>query len=743
MAETPQPEDAPQSGESLAERLNKRIQEQRLLEEEEDQQLLQEAAAEYQADLKKQERETGTSAMTPEEIETELCALAKLPAGLELKLKAKKLAKRLHVDMATIALEINKRRAAAPASAAPAVDIASIISELSKAAEDLIGERDILTKAGELIEKTGLVGETVNAKLVFLAMVSRLLDWPVSVAVKGVSGGGKSHVVERVLEFFPAEAYSARTGMSEHGLIYSKEEFKHRVLVIFEAPGMGNEKDEKTSYFIRTLLSERRIVYETVGKNESGQIESVMIEKEGPTGIITTTTAASLHPENETRMLSLQVKDTPEQTKAILAATARKLGSNSVPSFDQAPWHAFQSLLALGERRVAIPYAEALSKNIKPVAVRLRRDFRTVLMLIKAHALLHRNHRTRDATVQIVATLDDYEVVRALISDALSEMLGTTVNATVRETVEVVKKLLDVGGMLGEKHASTLEIANALKIDRSAAKRRIQRGLMEGYLRNLETKPRQPSKIVMGADMPGDVALLPSVDKLRHDTQGAVENPCTSAPVADNPIVSDHILVQGGFAPVCTSEPASAPAGALDATGANGSCTSTHIETSGEFPTGALVHANPTPPSGCRVSGLSGDIPEGEAELKTSLEDPQPESEVALAERSAGTVASVPFMITKAMKETLGKAGYSEDRIRNLTPQEAHRLIDALPAAHGLQWPERSRMIELGHGETELRGMSTADARRLIKENGGLPMRGAPGPRRGPEPDWSRDGVRF
>ena len=35
-----------------------------------------------------------------------------------------------------------------------------------------------------------------------------------------------------------------------------------------------------------------------------------MIEREGPTGLIVTTTALRLHPENETRMLSLTVTDT-------------------------------------------------------------------------------------------------------------------------------------------------------------------------------------------------------------------------------------------------------------------------------------------------------------------------------------------------------------------------------------------------------------------------------------------------
>jgi plasmid maintenance system killer protein len=141
---------------------------------------------------------------------------------------------------------------------------------------------------------------------------------PVSVAIKGVSAGGKSFTVEQVLKFFPAPAYFVRTGMSERAIIYSDENYRHRFIVIFEAVGMNSDI---MSYLIRTLLSEGRVVYEVVEKTKLG-LRPRRIEKEGPTGLITTTTAPKLHPENETRLLSLGVIDTPHQTKAVMKASA-------------------------------------------------------------------------------------------------------------------------------------------------------------------------------------------------------------------------------------------------------------------------------------------------------------------------------------------------------------------------------------------------------------------------------------
>ena len=91
------------------------------------------------------------------------------------------------------------------------------------------------------------------------------------------------------------------------------EPLSHRHLVVYEAAGM---EGEMATYLIRSLLSEGHVRYLTVEKTAEGLHERV-IDLEGPTGLIVTTTRASLHPENETRMLSLTVTDTPEQTRSV------------------------------------------------------------------------------------------------------------------------------------------------------------------------------------------------------------------------------------------------------------------------------------------------------------------------------------------------------------------------------------------------------------------------------------------
>jgi len=378
--------------------------------------------------------------------------------------------------------------------------------EAWEARRELAKEPDILERFATVLASSGVAGEEKIAKLLYLAVISRLLGRPVSIALKGPSSGGKSHVVERVLSFLPESAYYALTAMSERTLAYSEEPIKNRFLIIYEAAGMSGEF---ATYLMRSLLSEGRVRYKTVEKTSEG-MKPRLIEREGPTGLIVTTTAVKLHPENETRLLSLTVTDTQDQTRAVMAALAEE-ASEAGPNVE--PWHARQIWLEGAEHRVCIPYAKILADLIPPVAVRLRRDFGALLNLIRAHALLHQASRDRDAQGRIIATIEeDYAAVRELVVDLVGEGVETTVPGTVRETVEAVKRLRQASS--GEP-VTVVELARELNLDRSAVSHRVRNAKDRGYLRDLEENQRKPSRLVLGDDLPDDLQILPKPKDVR------------------------------------------------------------------------------------------------------------------------------------------------------------------------------------------------------------------------------------
>jgi hypothetical protein len=378
---------------------------------------------------------------------------------------------------------------------------------------ELAAHPRLLDAFAATLAASGVAGEARAAKLLYLILTSRLLDRPVSAVVKGPSSVGKSYLAEQVLAFFPASAYYALSAMSERALAYGEEPLSHRHLVIYEAAGL---EGPFASYLVRSLLSEGRVRYETVEKTKDG-LRPRLIEREGPTGLLLTTTRAGLHPENETRLLSIPTTDTREQTQAVL----RALANEQVMAVDLAPWQALQTWLEGAEHRVTIPYAQTLAAAIPPVAVRLRRDFGAVLNLIRAHVVLHQKHRVTDAQGRLIATVEDYSVVRELVADLVADGVEATVSETIRETVTAVEQLLAEPRV---EETTVLAVAKLLKLDKSSASRRITVAVDRGYLKNLQDKKGRPVRIVLGEPLPAAEDILPT-----HGELEAVLGGCTVA----------------------------------------------------------------------------------------------------------------------------------------------------------------------------------------------------------------------
>lgn len=418
--------------------------------------------------------------------------------------------------------------AAVAASVAWNDEVAAARAEVARTAwavcAPLASAPQILDHVVAVLRQQGVVGEDRLLRLLYLIVMTRLFERPVSVAVKGPSSAGKSFTVEKVLGLFPATAYHALSAMSEKALVYGEEPLRHRFLVLYEAAGMASDM---TSYLVRSLLSEGRIRYEVTEKTAEGKYHVRLIEREGPTGLIVTSTAIQLHPENETRLLTLTATDTKEQTRAVLAAMAAP--ASAAP--DLAPFHELQRWIETGPTAVVIPYARYLAELVRPDGVRLRRDFAAVLRLIQAHALIHRATRETNPDGRIVATLADYAVVRDLVADLVAEGVGASVPPTVRETVEAVRRC----AARGVAAVSNADVAAELNIDKGSASRRVRNAIDRGYLVNDEDKRGRPMRLRLGDPLPGDASILPTVDEVSDRCAVAGVSPGTDAPPPPTP----------------------------------------------------------------------------------------------------------------------------------------------------------------------------------------------------------------
>jgi hypothetical protein len=121
---------------------------------------------------------------------------------------------------------------------------------------------------------------------------------------------------------------------------------------------------------------------------------------------------------------------------------------------------------------------------------------------------LHQATRERADDGSIIACYADYAAVRELVAELIAEGIGSSVPTAVRDTVQAFKDL-------GLIEVSIRQIAERLRIDKSAASRRVQSALDAGYRQNLETKKSRPAKLVLGEPLPEQQTILPSLEELK------------------------------------------------------------------------------------------------------------------------------------------------------------------------------------------------------------------------------------
>ena len=169
-----------------------------------------------------------------------------------------------------------------------------------------MGTGDIFQTILEDYEKLGLVGESHNKLMCYLAATTRLMEKPLNILVLSSSGAGKSTLQDKTLKLMPPEDVIRTSAISDKALFYQKS-LKGKILALEEASGM------KDTYAIRTLISEGYLMQESV----SG-CQSVSRYVEGGCAIFQTTTNPEINPETKSRFFVLGVDESKEQTRRIL-----------------------------------------------------------------------------------------------------------------------------------------------------------------------------------------------------------------------------------------------------------------------------------------------------------------------------------------------------------------------------------------------------------------------------------------
>ena len=308
--------------------------------------------------------------------------------------------------------------------------------EIEKAAVAISKHLQLFRERINVINCSGVVGERRNIAMYFCALDSRLLPEdtasPNALAIKnaGHFGAGKSYTIMKCLEIYPMTAFHLMTNGSAKSLYYLPSGLKHKALIVTEGFQFqeNNAGDSELIYSIRSLISEGRVSYCVVQKDEEGKLITVEKKLEGPTSFITTTIMENLEAQLEDRLFTIHPDESIDQTKGILKMTAdMKAGKHQgLDKKTLETWKEFHRSLKPAE--VIVPFAPQIASFITDdgtVPISTRRAFKRVLIVIQSVTCAYQYQRQRDKEGRVIAEIADYWMSLQIVSEAFRETMGS------------------------------------------------------------------------------------------------------------------------------------------------------------------------------------------------------------------------------------------------------------------------------------------------------------------------------
>lgn len=290
-------------------------------------------------------------------------------------------------------------------------------------------------------ESCGVVGESTNTIIGYLAGLSRHLAKPLAVIIQSSSAAGKSSLMDAILALVPEEQKIQFAAMTGQSLFYMGEtNLKHKILAISEEEGA-----EQAAYALKLLQSQGELTIASTGKDaQTGRLLTHEYRVEGPVMLMLTTTAIDIDEELLNRCLVLTVNESREQTKRIhdlqrqqrtLDGLLTKVERDSIIQKHQ---HAQRLLKKI---HVVNPFAEALA--FSDFQTRMRRDHEKYLTLIESIALLFQYQRDTKQVEYNGNVIEYIEVTKSDI-DMANELAKHVLNHSMDELPPQTRKLFEL-----------------------------------------------------------------------------------------------------------------------------------------------------------------------------------------------------------------------------------------------------------------------------------------------------------
>jgi hypothetical protein len=305
------------------------------------------------------------------------------------------------------------------------------------------------------------------------------------------------------------------TGMTTNALYYVENgTLSHRWIVSGERSRVEDDDQAEATRALREMIESGKLS-KLVSVKEGDRIVSKRIEQDGPIAYSETTTLESIFSEDANRCLVLNTDEGAQQTRRVIDATSVEASGRSSADPDRICLihHAIQRMLP--RVKVVVPFAEAIAKHFPTDRVEYRRDFRHLLQLIRASALLHFRQRDRRSNGDVVASITDYTN-----AETLARVPLTTAACGISEGAR--KFLVQLRDRFGEAEFTTTEAKQLRGVGRRTVDARLNALSVQGAVEQTKSSSGNvPARWrLTGAAPDVGKGVLPTVEQVRETDSG-------------------------------------------------------------------------------------------------------------------------------------------------------------------------------------------------------------------------------
>jgi hypothetical protein len=290
-----------------------------------------------------------------------------------------------------------------------------ISPEKEKKITQFLSSPNLLENIDKLIEQAGVVGEENTRKLLFVVASTYKMSFPLHSLIQGISGSGKSHLINTIGQCFPPEDVISMTRVTSKSFYYfTRGELVDKLILIQDYDGL----DEEAQYAFRELQSSGIVSSSTTFKDHTGNISSTMKTVKSHFASLLATTKADIYYDNMSRSVVIGVDESEEQTIRIIDHQNNTLAGLNDPAEERKAKEFLQNCMrCLKSYEVVNPFADKV--KLPSEAKMLRRLNQHYQIFIKQITLLHQYQRKRDHLNRLISEPEDLQIACEILFDAI------------------------------------------------------------------------------------------------------------------------------------------------------------------------------------------------------------------------------------------------------------------------------------------------------------------------------------